>query len=320
MDANAHGGKSFETVRRLFTEELYSEIKAFAEKNGGLSSVEEIRLRRDRDIYLTLGFYGGKHNLSVGICIGADELSKIFNEACGGSLYAYSESIAKGYITLPEGIRIGVCGHAAVENGRIIGVYDISAMNIRLPRYDVRVDRALESLVRRNVRLGMGTLIFSPPSQGKTTCLRSLAYSLSSGDSPLRVAVVDTRGELSSFPRNERMSVDMLIGYPKAEGIHIATFFMNPEVIICDEIGGEDEARSIVDAQNCGVPLIATAHGDSLSSLMRKRGMLALHEACVFGTYVSIRIGNAGAFDTVAYGREEAFEFDSDNRLAHNSA
>ncbi|MBO7303098.1 MAG: Flp pilus assembly complex ATPase component TadA [Clostridia bacterium] len=320
MDVNICERTSFELVRRLFSEELYSKIKVFAERNGGVSSVEEIRLRRNRDVYLTLGAYGGKRNLSLGTRISADELSKIFNEACGGSLYAYSETIAKGYITLPEGIRIGVCGHAAVENGRIIGVYDISALNIRLPRYDIRADRKIETLVRRNIRVGKGTLIFSPPSGGKTTCLRSLAYALSSGDAPLRVAVVDTRGELSFFPNDSKMSVDVLTGYPKAEGIRIATLFMNPEVIICDEIGGEDEARSIVDAENCGVPLIATAHGDSISSLMRKRGILALHEAYAFGTYISIRIGNGGAFDTVAYGREEAFLLDADNRLAHNSA
>ena len=163
-------------------------------------------------------------------------------------------------------------------------------------------------------------MIFSPPSQGKTTCLRSLIYALASGEHPLRVAVVDTRGELSFLPSNKGLSVDVLTGYPKSEGIRIATLFMNPEVIICDEIGGEDEALSIVDAQNCGVPLIATAHGDSLNSLMRKKGILALHEACVFGTYVSIRIGSVGAFDIVAYGREEAEALEFNNRLAHNSA
>ena len=310
----------FFVLRRFFSEKLYFAVKSSAEMNGGIDSLEEIRLRSQREIYITVGANGKKKNISVGISLSADELSDIFNEMCRGSLYAYSESIAKGYISLPNGIRVGVCGHASVEGGRIIGVYDVSALNIRIPGADISVNRSLLSLVRKNVSLGVGTLIFSPPSQGKTTCLRSLSYELASGAAPLRVSVVDTRGELSLTPNNQRLNLDMLTGYPKAEGIRIATLFMNPEVIACDEIGGEEEALSIVDAQNCGVPLIATAHGDSISSLMRKSGILALHKACVFGSYASIRIGAGGGFDIVTYSWEEAERAALDNRLAHSSA
>jgi stage III sporulation protein AA len=94
---------------------------------------------------------------------------------------------------------------------------------------------------------------------------------------------------------------------------------MNPEVIICDEIGGGEEALAIVDAQNCGVPLIASVHGASLSSVMLKEGIAALHKACVFGSYISLRIGAGGGFCYSAYSREEADRAIENNRLSYNN-
>lgn len=311
--------EAIEQMRRFFSDGLYFEIKRIFDACAHGERVEEIRLRRDRRAYLTVGSSGKKRNEVTNIILRGDELSAIFGKMCDGSLYAYSESIIKGYISLSSGIRVGVCGRAAVEGGKIFGVYDISALNIRIPRSDVRIDSLLVDRVRQKIRLGQGVLIFSPPAQGKTTCLRSLAYELALGKAPLRVAVIDTRGELSFMPNNDFLSLDVLVGYPKAEGIRIATLFMNPEVIICDEIGGEDEAFAIVDAQNCGVPLVASAHGSDISSLMLKKGILRLHEASAFGAYLSLRIGEGGTFSYSWYGREEADRAIEVNRRAYNN-
>ena len=295
-----------EEMRRYFSDGLYLEIRALLDSCRDFDRVEEIRLRRDKRTYLTVASDGKKRNLVTDTVLHRDELSAIFGRMCDGSLYAYSESIVKGYISLPSGVRVGVCGHAAVENERIFGVYDISALNIRVPRADIRIDSELLSLVRSNVRLGQGVLIFSPPAQGKTTCLRSIAYELAHGREPMRVSVVDSRSELSLMPANDRLSLDLLIGYPKAEGIRIATLFMNPEVIICDEIGSDEEARTIADAQNCGVPLIASAHASTIDSLMLKGGIRELHRSCAFGAYISLRIGASGKYRYISYSREEA--------------
>ena len=135
----------------------------------------------------------------------------------------------------------------------------------------------------------------------------------------MRVCVVDTRCELSFMPKNQNLSLDTLVGYPKAEGIRIATLFINPEVIICDEIGTDDEAIAIANAQNCGVPLIATAHGSTLSSVMRKNGIIALHKACVFGSYILLRIARNGMFSYTSYTWEEAEKAFEDNRRSDDS-
>ena len=300
-------------TRRFFSDRLYFEIKRISRSY----SIEEIRLRRDRRVYLTVGG-GKKQNLATDIILKADELSAIFERMCDGSLYAFSESIIRGYVSLPSGIRVGVCGRASVEDGKVFGVYDISALNIRIPREDIRVDPELLRTVKQNIRRGEGILIFSPPAQGKTTCLRSIAYELSCGVPPMRVSVIDTRGELSLMPKNDLLSLDILTGYPKADGIRIATLFMNPEVIVCDEIGGKDEALAIADAQNCGVPLIASVHGSTLSSVMIKSGISELHTLGVFGVYLSLRIDNGGKYSYKLYGREEADAALADNRRNNN--
>ena len=123
---------------------------------------------------------------------------------------------------------------------------------------------------------------------GKTTLLRSVAYKMASGAHPLRVSIIDTRGELAIFGNEQKATVDVLSGYPKALGIEIAARTMNSELMVCDEIGDDDEARAIIGAQNCGVPLLASAHGDNISGLLKRSAIRALHDSSVFWAYVRI--------------------------------
>ena len=303
-----------DVLSRVFSEELLFNIKKYTRSCTCGEVLEEIRLRKDRCVFLTVGGGGKKRNFAIPFVLSSDELSQIFNKMCDGSLYAYSESIIKGYVSLPQGVRVGVCGHASVEKNEIIGVDDIAALNVRIPRGDIQADKELLQRVSTLARQGLGTLIFSPPAQGKTTCLRSIAYELSRGREAMRVSVIDTREEFLLMPCCDGLSLDIFSGYPKAEGIRMATLFMNPEVIICDEIGTEAEARAIADAQNCGVPLVATAHGSNLSSLLRKRGIIELHKARVFGAYVLLGIGVGGRFNYSLHTWEEAEECFANNR------
>lgn len=287
---------------------LCSEIERFIPTGCGVSdlALEEIRIRSGRNVYLTLGRAADKQNFATDTIISSDEISQIFEKMCDGSLYTYNESIVKGYISIGEGIRVGVCGRASIESGRILGVYNISALNIRIPRGIIELSSELFCPIRECVRRGEGVLVYSPPAEGKTTLLRSLCVMLSGGERPMRVALVDSRDELGFLPDLHKLSTDVLTGYPKAEGISIATAFMNPEVIICDEIGSPDEAKAIASAQNCGVPLIASAHGDDVLSVLRRPSMRALHDAYAFGLYVGIRIAHNTGFSYVFHSREEA--------------
>ena len=284
-----------------------------------LGRLEEIRLRRGRRVYLTVGTPSGKRNLVLDQTVGESEMSEIFARMCDGSLYAYGESIIKGYVSVGEGIRVGVCGRASVDGGRILGVYDPSALNIRIPCADVVLEEALVSFFRESIRCGRGVLIYSPPAQGKTTLLRALALALSGGGEPMRVSLVDSRDELGSFSGHAELSLDVLCGYPKAEAINIATAFMNPEVIICDEIGMLDEVKSICAAQNCGVPLIASAHADKIQALLCREAIRELHASCAFGSYVGIKISRLGRFDCEFFSREEVEQILANDRTASDT-
>ncbi len=248
--------------------------------------IEEIRLRADKGVCLTVGGGAGTQNVLLPYICTAGELARVLESILGGSLYAYSESITRGYISVGDGIRVGVVGHASVEGGRILGIYNITSLNIRLPCGGITLDSTVAKRIIECVGKGEGVLIYSPPGGGKTTALRALIDELSAG-AGLRISVIDTREELSIGERG-RGAPDILLGYPAAEGIRIATSFMNPQLIICDEIGDE-EADEVIAAQNRGVPLIATAHGSTICGLLRRRGMRALHAACAFGLYVGIK-------------------------------
>ena len=64
---------------------------------------------------------------------------------------------------------------------------------------------------------------------------------------------------------------------------------LSPEVILCDEIGGFEEVEAVLAMQNSGVPLIATAHGDSPEGILRRSAIRTLVQCRVFGAYVGVR-------------------------------
>ena len=75
---------------------------------------------------------------------------------------------------------------------------------------------------------------------------------------------------------------------------------MNAQLVVCDEIGDSCEAEAIISAQNCGVPLVASAHADSISGLLRRTGIARLHSASVFAYYVGIKRQGSELFYTVS--------------------
>lgn len=237
---------------------------------------EEIRLRADR--YTDFSFSGtsilGESSVSHA------EMKDVFYRLCGGSVYAHADTVRRGFIRGEGGVRIGVCGRAA-PTGEI---YDISSLNIRLPCLLLPCVNELSDLFFANAG---GMLVLSPPGVGKTTVLRALAKEIS-GRCKKRVAVIDTRSELLYGLDGKDLRIDLLDGYPRGDGIEIAVRTLNPDVVICDEIGSEEEARAILSAQNSGVTIVASAHGDSVSGIIERGGIAELHRAGIFQNYVRL--------------------------------
>lgn len=270
-----------EFIRFALPERVRDDIEAVASKQ---KRVEEIRLHCGRRVTLTSS---GK-NIPTSSVLTKQEMDRTLTRLCEGSVYAFRDTIADGYIGLRGGVRVGVCGRAALSGGKICGVYDIDTLVIRIPHPSPALGKEIADLIRKE-NFTSGILIYSPPGVGKTTLLRSLAKIMSSGENAVRVSVIDTRGELGYSLGDSGLCLDILSGYPKHIGISIASRTLSPQLIICDEIGSRAEAEAICEAQGCGVPLIATAHASSVRDLLGRSGMGLLHRSGCFSAYVGIQ-------------------------------
>ena len=61
---------------------------------------------------------------------------------------------------------------------------------------------------------------------------------------------------------------------------------MNPEYIICDEIGDESDLEAINMCIGTGVKLIATAHGENLNELKKRHIFKKILETNIFSNIV----------------------------------
>lgn len=259
---------------------------------GGVE-ISEIRLRADAPASLTvldknMSFFHGKKLYAT-----EDEISDTLRKLCEDSVHTYAETIKEGYVYLSGGYRIGICGHARSEKNHVEGLHSVSSLCIRIPHLIKGVCDALlpDILSDGKVR---STLIFSPPGVGKTTLLRDIAYKLSTGDDGERICIIDSRGEIYIKEMFSDAIVDVMTGYPKAKGMEIAARTLSPQVMICDEIGTDEEAEAILSVQNCGVPLIASAHAGTFEELLRRPNIKKLVSAYIFRLAVGIQRRGAG--------------------------
>ena len=259
--------------------------------------ITEIRLRRNSPVSLVIDSQNvflnsaGKltRDLESAVCLEEREIAQCVSYMCAGSYQTQADNIKRGFITLPGGLRTGVCGETSVSASGAAVITQITGLNLRIPHF---IHGPALPIVRTYCSEGAvsGTLIYSVPGEGKTTLLRDLIYCLSKGIgglSPRRTAVIDTRREIYMSHLDGGLT-DFLSGYPKAEGIELAVRTMNPEVLVCDEIGGIDRIGDIKQSSACGVPLIATAHAGSYGELRQRDAMRVLADSGVFKTLVQL--------------------------------
>ena len=205
------------------------------------------------------------------LLISQNDIIETMKILCNFSIYSYQNQIKEGFITLKGGHRVGISGTAVINNNEIINISDISSINFRISREVLGCsDRIFDKF---GLNIG-GTLIIGPPSSGKTTILRDMARRLSTSfeaDKLIKVSIIDERREIAAsyqgIPQRDIGFSDVLSGFPKAEGIIRAIRTLSPKIIICDEIGGVEDAEAIKKSLNSGVGIIASIHAKSTDEM-----------------------------------------------------
>lgn len=227
--------------------------------------ISEIRLRRGQPVIIE---YKGEYRYinAFGIIDRADnsikinDIESVIVSATNGCIYNFTEQIKSGFITVGQGIRIGIAGEYVTQSGEVNTIKDITSLNIRIPH---NILGCADFIVKNLFLDGLhSTLLYSIPGLGKTTMLRDIAISLSKMQK-YNILIFDERNEIAAISDSGGYlgdRIDVVRCYEKKSAIASAIRAMKPQVIITDELYGENDIYSVKYAVDCGITVIASSH------------------------------------------------------------
>lgn len=229
---------------------------------SGVENAWEVRLRPGQPVLAVKpgGVWRGSHVLTP------PEVTQAAQALCCHEMAARQRELTEGFLPLPGGHRLGVCGVMGPK-----GMREITSLCVRLAHEAKGAGMSVFPCVK-----GFSALIVGPPGAGKTTLLRDIIRLYSMAGMP--VGVADERGEIAAcrggMPQLDvGPMTDVVTGLDKGAALRLLVRSMAPRVAAVDEIGGEEDAAALREALRCGVAVLATIHGQSLADIRQRRGM-----------------------------------------------
>lgn len=227
--------------------------------------LQEIRLRAEKPLMLT---YEGVEKVLDEHMVSKSDIEQIFQWLCGYGVYAYQDEIAKGYITIQGGHRIGIGGQVLFDLlGKVNHMKYISSLLIRVSHDITGVADGILGKLYKDGKV-LSTLILAPPGCGKTTFLRDLLRLVSDGNAfgkGQNVSLVDEREELAAVYMgvptiDVGKRTDVISGCEKATAMEMCLRALGPEVVAEDEIYSKKDLEAVKRLHGCGCEVLATHH------------------------------------------------------------
>lgn len=232
----------------------------------------EIRLREGFPVIVVLD--GQKYYLSQnGVTIFDSQaiiatkihIDEIIGNVTEFSIYAFNDKIKCGFLTTPEGIRIGLAGECVMNKDKVLTIKNFSSLNIRIPHKISGCSNLLMTYIVQGKKV-YNTLIISPPFFGKTTTLKDVSENLNKINLG-SILIIDERGE---FGEIKGQNIDKISFSDKAYAFDYGVRSLSPNVVITDELGGKKDWESIYNASLSGVNVIASCHGFGVDDIIKK--------------------------------------------------
>lgn len=257
--------ENYNNILRYFGGDIQRSLSAVNEE------ICEIRLRTGRPLSVITekgvcfpDKKGGLHSLpEETVNVTAEDVRRTFEAVCRYSIHSFQSRICRGFVTVSGGHRVGICGTAVYSpSGTVENIKYINGLNFRIAREIKGAADEIFTSVFNGGQMLKNTLICGEPCSGKTTILRDLCRQLGN---IFPLSLIDERGELaaeSSGTVNNDVGIctDVFSGFSKQDGIISAVRAMSPRMIVCDEIGSDEDIAALETAGRSGVKIAASIH------------------------------------------------------------